>query len=92
MTIDRASDLDEAAGAEELGGIRRLATDRQPAPPRARAPSFVQHHNSHRPHRALNLTPSDPNAPKLSLSRAAAPGVERRGRLGGLIYEYRRAA
>ena len=54
---------------------------------------FVQHYNSHRPHRSLNLTAPEPNAPPLSLSCAAArPRVERRDRFGGLIHEYHLAA
>jgi putative transposase len=54
---------------------------------------FVQHYNSHRPHRALNLT--TPNAEQQTLRRAtSSPSgyVERRDRLGGLIHEYRFAA
>ena len=53
---------------------------------------FVDHYNSHRPHRSLGLAP--PNGP-----RAITPGtigqplnVRRRDRLGGLLREYERAA
>jgi len=53
---------------------------------------FIHHYNSHRPHRSLNLRPPDPTAPKLRLVHSAAPGLERRDRLGGLIHEYSLAA
>jgi hypothetical protein len=48
---------------------------------------YRRHYNEHRPHRALHLLPPsgrDPTQPN-----AAAPAVHRRGRLGGLIHEYR---
>ncbi len=54
--------------------------------------TFIHHYNSHRPHRSLNLRPPDPTAPKLRLVHSAAPGIERRDRLGGLIHEYSLAA
>jgi putative transposase len=54
--------------------------------------AFLDHYNSHRPHRSLNLTPPDPNARKLRVIRPSANNVERRDRLGGLIHEYSRAA
>jgi hypothetical protein len=53
---------------------------------------FIDHYNSHRPHRSLYLTPRDPTAPKLGLLHSAAAGIERRDRLGGLIHEYHLAA
>lgn len=54
---------------------------------------FVQHYNSHRPHRALNLMPPHPEQPTLRLASLARPGdVTRRDRLGGLIHEYSLAA
>jgi transposase InsO family protein len=53
---------------------------------------FVDHYNSHRPHRALNLAPPDPTARKLRVVRPPTAGVERRDRLGGLIHEYSLAA
>jgi len=53
----------------------------------------VDHYNSHRPHRSLNLVPPDPTAPKLRILPPPTPTVvERRDRLGGLIHEYRVAA
>jgi putative transposase len=53
---------------------------------------FVDHYNSHRPHRSLDLAPPDPDALKLHLVRSPAAGIERRDRLGGLIHEYSLAA
>jgi putative transposase len=54
---------------------------------------FVDHYNRHRPHRALNLTPPDPEQPVVRLATASRPDhVKRRDRLGGLIHEYRHAA
>jgi putative transposase len=48
---------------------------------------FVDHYNSHRPHRSLDLAPPEPSAPMLCV-RPSAADVERRDRLGGLIHEY----
>jgi putative transposase len=54
---------------------------------------FFQHYNGHRPHRALNLMPPDPEQPTLMLASLARPGDgTRRDRLGGLIHEYSLAA
>ena len=53
---------------------------------------FVDHYNSHRPHRSLNLAPPDPPARKLRVVRPQTAGVERRDRLGGLVHEYSLAA
>ena len=54
---------------------------------------FVQHDNGHRPHRALNLMPPDPEQPAPRLASSAPPGdVTRRDHLGGLIHEYSLAA
>jgi putative transposase len=54
--------------------------------------TFVEHYNSHRPHRSLNLKPPDPAACKLRVLCPTLPGIERRDRLGGLIHEYSLAA
>jgi putative transposase len=54
--------------------------------------NFVDHYNSHRPHRSLNLKPPDPAACKLRVLCPTSPGIERRDRLGGLIHEYSLAA
>jgi putative transposase len=49
---------------------------------------FVNHYNSHRPHRSLDLTPPDPTTRTLEAVSPSAAGIERRDRLGGLIHEY----
>jgi transposase InsO family protein len=53
---------------------------------------FVDHYNSHRPHRSLNLAPPDPTARNVVVLRPSAAIVERRDRLGGLLHEYSLAA
>jgi putative transposase len=50
---------------------------------------YVDHYNTERPHRALELRPPDPRGP---LPRPATGEVQRRDPLGGLIHEYYRAA
>jgi putative transposase len=53
---------------------------------------YVQHYNTHRPHRALQLQPPDP-AVGLPLAGKDQPTrVHRRDLLGGLLHEYRQAA
>jgi putative transposase len=53
---------------------------------------FVDHYNSHRPHRSLNLKPPDPASREQRVLHLPTSAVERRDRLGGLIHEYRLAA
>jgi putative transposase len=53
---------------------------------------FVDHYNSHRPHRSLHLAPPGPAAPEVAVIRPSTADVERRDRLGGLIHEYSVAA
>ena len=53
---------------------------------------YVDHYNSHRPHRSRGLTPPHPSASKLRTVDAAGTGIQRRDRLGGLIHEYSIAA
>jgi putative transposase len=54
--------------------------------------TYVEHYNSHRPHRALGLVPPQPGA-LLPLAAPEHPGrVCRRDRLGGVIHEYGMAA
>jgi transposase InsO family protein len=53
---------------------------------------YVDHYNTHRPHRSLHLAPPTPNAQELRVIRSASAGVKRVDRLGGLIHEYRCAA
>jgi transposase InsO family protein len=50
---------------------------------------YVDHYNTERPHRALELRPPDPGERPPS---PATGEVERRDPLGGLIHEYYRAA
>jgi putative transposase len=55
-----------------------------------RAPRvFIDHYNSQRPHRALNLHPPQPRKPPPTPSVGE---ISRRDRLGGLIHEYHRDA
>ena len=55
-------------------------------------PVFVDHYNTHRPHRSLNLAPPEPSEPSVDAVRAHQPlAIERRDRLGGLIHEYSQA-
>ncbi len=53
---------------------------------------YVDHYNTHRPHRALRLAAPTPR-PRLHLVGPGPPDqLQRRDRLGGLIHEYARAA
>jgi putative transposase len=53
---------------------------------------YVDHYNTHRPHRALGLT-APITGPRLRLVSPGPPDqLHRRDRLGGLIHEYARAA
>jgi putative transposase len=53
---------------------------------------YVDHYNTHRPHRALGLMPPIPG-PRVRVVDSTAPDqLHRRDRLGGLIHEYARAA
>ena len=54
--------------------------------------SFLDHYNSHRPHRSLNLAPPDPTTRNVAVVRPPAASVERGDRLGGLVHEYTLAA
>jgi putative transposase len=51
--------------------------------------TYVEHYNSHRPHRGLDL--ASPNAPLLHPSAARTEEVRRRDVLSGLIHEYHAA-
>jgi putative transposase len=53
---------------------------------------FVEHYNSHRPHRALGLAPPEPRQPARPLANPPAAAIRREDRLGGLIHEYSIAA
>jgi len=53
---------------------------------------FIDHYNSHRPHRALALAPPEPRPPTPPHAPPPAPAIHRHDRLGGLIHEYTIAA
>ena len=54
---------------------------------------FMNHYNSHRPHRALQLNPPQPTrSPVTTAMVRDATHVQRRDRLGGIVHEYFRAA
>jgi transposase len=52
---------------------------------------YVEHYNSHRPHRALGLEPPNPSAGPTVIS-GNRRRMHRRDRLGGLLHEYYRPA
>jgi putative transposase len=53
---------------------------------------FVDHYNTHRPRRSLNLVPPEPSEQRVPAVRRPTATLERRVRLGGLIHEYNHAA
>jgi putative transposase len=53
---------------------------------------YVDHYNTHRPHRALALKPPIPRRHLRLVSSDPPDQLHRRDRLGGLIHEYARAA
>lgn len=50
---------------------------------------YVEHHNTHRPHRTLDLKPPQPAEPPPTPTTGA---IQRHDRPGGLIHEYHRTA
>jgi hypothetical protein len=52
---------------------------------------FVEHYNTQRPHRALELQPPQPREPPPT-PRPIVGAIERHDRLGGLLHEYYRDA
>jgi putative transposase len=53
---------------------------------------YADHYNTHRPHRALGLTPPIPRSSLRPVGSNPPAQLHRRDRLGGLIHEYLRAA
>jgi transposase InsO family protein len=53
---------------------------------------FVDHYNTHRPHRSLQLTPPAASGREPRAIGSASAVVKRRDRLGGLVHEYSYAA
>ena len=53
---------------------------------------FVDHYNRWRPHRSLDLTPPDGRTSPAIWAGTKRIVLKRRDRLGGLLYEYERAA
>jgi len=54
---------------------------------------YVEHYNSHRPHRSLGQLPPQPKTAALAaLMNVDASQVQRASRLGGVIHEYRLVA
>ena len=53
---------------------------------------FVEHYNTHRPHRALALAPPERRHPRRPCATPPAAAIRRDDRLGGLIHEYSIAA
>jgi hypothetical protein len=59
---------------------------------RAVLDDYAAHYNRHRPHRAGNLRPPDSDDKTTAPVTGLAGPIRRRQVLGGLIYEYERAA
>jgi putative transposase len=53
---------------------------------------FVDHYNTHRPHRALGLAAPEPCPPTRPVPTSRAESIRRHDGLGGLIHEYSAAA
>jgi len=78
-----------------VGGLRRECLDRILILSRSHLErvlrEYVTHHNTHRPHRALDQQPPIPKPIAIRTPPAEAR-VRRRDRLGGLLHEYELAA
>ena len=77
--------------------VRAEVTDRMliagPRHLRAVLDQYAVHYNGHRPHRARNLRPpGDAEIAPAAITDLATAEIRRRTVLGGLIYEYERAA
>ena len=53
---------------------------------------FIDHYNTYRPHRGLDLAPPNGRPVIAIWTGAHTMAVKRRDRLGGLLHEYERAA
>jgi putative transposase len=77
-----------------VGTIRRELLDRiliiNQRHAAATLTEYVEHHNSHRPHRTLGQ--AAPLRPLPQRTTSATTGVRRRDRLGGLLHEYQQVA
>ena len=77
-----------------VGSIRRELLDRILIISQRHAAAvlteYVEHYNSHRPHRTLGQ--AAPLRPLPRRTRSATTGVRRRDRLGGLLHEYQQVA
>jgi putative transposase len=54
--------------------------------------TYVEHYNTHRPHRGLDLAAPDRSSEAPPTALSALPHVQRQDRLSGLIHEYNLAA
>ena len=80
-----------------VGTVRRECVDRTLIVSRrhleAVVHEYVEHHNSHRPHRSLGQLPPQPQGDAPAESKNVdASRLQRTNRLGGLIHEYRLVA
>jgi putative transposase len=80
-----------------IGTIRRECLDQMlilgPRHPEAVLSEYVQHYNSHRPHRSLSQrSPSAPDTTRAFIGDVNLARLRRTDRLGGLIHGYRMAA
>jgi putative transposase len=83
--------LRRALDSYGAGRVSGLAADHRARTPGAGAWVYVEHYNSHRPHRALGLEPPAPPAGPTVIS-GNRQRVHRRDLLGGLLHEYYRPA
>jgi transposase InsO family protein len=79
-----------------IGTVRRECLDRLLIVNRRHLervlPVYVEHYNTHRPHRSLQQRPPTGNPQPDPAPLGALDGVRRQDVLGGLIHEYKRAA
>jgi len=55
-------------------------------------PAYIEHYNTHRPHRSLQQRPPAGDAQRDSATVLTLDRIRRRDVLGGLIHEYKNAA